>query len=332
MKIQSAEHAGISPEAALHLKQNRAATIPLRLTPWLARIARKKSSGRDAPVVAELQRQLAVTCNRHDFGDVAVLEFTPTLSRSNEAGDYAIFIHPGAYILGEAADPTAVLMADALGCPVLSVEYSLAPEHPYPRAIDECVAAYEAITTARGGRFSLIGMSSGGGLALALMQRLLRAGNRLPDAFCLLSPWSEARRLGDSSFANEGCDPLARWKGQLDKAAKAYAGKKSLDDPEISPLRAKDFLGFPPTMIVTGTRDLFLSQCVQLYWRLRKDHVSVDLRVWEGMWHGFFRLPQIPEADHCRDELANFVKSCLSIRTKSAVSSEIQRNSVAQTA
>ena len=252
MKNQRAEYAGISPEAVLHLKENRAAIVPLRLTSRLARIPRKKRAGRDAPVIAQLRPRLAVNCSRHVFGDVAVLECTPMLTRSNEAGDYAIFAHTGAYILGEAAEPTAVLMAHSLGCPVLSIKYSRAPEPPYSRALDECVAAYDAITAARICRVSPIGMSLGVCLALALVQRLRRAGKHLPSVLCHLSPCAETQRLGDSSFAAEGRDTLARWRRQLDKAAKAYACKTSLDNPKISPLRANDFLSLPPTMIVSG--------------------------------------------------------------------------------
>ena len=305
-----ASFAYLSPEAVRHLKRTRAARIPLPLSPWLARFIRKKVAERDAPVIADLLARLGVTVSRQSYGNVTVQKLVPLSSPTDTRGDYVICIHGGAFIVGQAVDLPTVQLAHALGCPVFSIEYSLAPEHPYPRAIEECLAAYEAIVSAQGSRFSLAGLSAGGGLALALMQRVRRSKLSLPRVLCLLAPWAELQRLGDSSFANEGRDSLIRWKGQLDKAAKAYAGKASLSEPEISPLQARDFNGFPPTMIISGTRDPLLSQAVQLYWKLRRDDVPVELRVWEGMWHAFFNEPDLPEASHCREELRGFIGQC----------------------
>jgi monoterpene epsilon-lactone hydrolase len=157
----------------------------------------------------------------------------------------------------------------------------------------------------------VIGASAGGSLALSMVQRLREKGSALPRAMALVTPWSELGPIGDTYEANEGRDPIIRWNGQLDQAAAAYAGLTSYDDPLISPIHADYDDTFPPSLITSGTRDLFLSNCVRLYWKLRRAGAQTELLVWEGMWHAFLGDPELPEAKECRDEIAAFLWKAL---------------------
>lgn len=198
-------------------------------------------------------------------------------------------------------------MADELQLPVLSIDYRLSPEVVYPAALDDCVRAYLGITAQRPRLPVLFGDSAGGGLVLALMQRLRDLDAVQPAALGLITPWTDLTPTGDSRVANDGRDPILTWHNQLDKAARAYAGTTPLDDPLVSPINATWDASLPPSVIMTGTRDLLLSDCVRLYWRLREAGARTELRVWEGMWHGFTGEPGIPEAEQCRREIATFL-------------------------
>ena len=133
----------------------------------------------------------------------------------------------------------------------------------------------------------------------------------IPAATALVTPWSDIRHVGDSFDSNNGRDPVITWKRQLDDAARVYVRGADARSPAISPVFGDFGPGFPPTMITTGTRDLFLSHSVRLYWALRDAGVPVELRVWEGMWHSFQSAPAIPEAIACRAEVAAFLTGAL---------------------
>ena len=102
-------------------------------------------------------------------------------------------------------------------------------------------------------------------------------------------------------------------------AAAAYAGDAPLDDPLVSPIYADSYEGFPPSIITTGTRDLFLSDCTRLYWAMRRAGVAVELRVWENLWHGFTGQHEVPEAADARAEVATFLLGELALAADAAL-------------
>jgi acetyl esterase/lipase len=205
---------------------------------------------------------------------------------------------------------TAPLAIDA-GARVVAVRYPLAPEHPYPAAVDTAEAVYRALLDELGDvPLVVAGESAGGNLALALTQRARAAGLRLPTALALLSPWSDLAFGGDSHRTDR--DPtLQMGTGELVVMADMYRGAAAVDDPLVSPIHA-DFTGFPPTLITTGTRDLLLSDCVRVHAGMETDGVDVTLRVWEGMWHVFEFYRELPEARASMAEVCAFVRSALS--------------------
>ena len=128
--------------------------------------------------------------------------------------------------------------------------------------------------------------SAGGGLILASTHKFKEFGLSLPGALLAGTPWSDLTETGDSNFTNEGIDNiLITYEGILEGAAELYAGNHELTDPLTSPVYG-DFNDFPPTYLVSGTRDLFLSNTVRVHRKLRTAGVEVDLNVYESSSHG----------------------------------------------
>jgi monoterpene epsilon-lactone hydrolase len=187
------------------------------------------------------------------------------------------------------------------GARVIAPDYRLAPEHPWPAALDDGFAVYRALAERT---FAILGESAGGNLSLAWMLKAKAEGLRLPRAAALLSPWCDLRNADDSLTFNDGRDPTLTRRNS-DIAAGYYAGRNNVDQPLISPINGMFDSGFPPVLISTGTRDLLLSQAVRLSQRLRDSGVTVDLQVWEGLWHVFEWYEDLPEAQQSIRQIAD---------------------------
>ncbi|MEY4608389.1 MAG: hypothetical protein RL625_606 [Gemmatimonadota bacterium] len=201
-----------------------------------------------------------------------------------------LYLHGGAYVAGRVEDfrPFATWLAARSGVAVFSLAYRLAPEHPFPAALDDALAAVRALR-AQGiapAQLAIVGDSAGGGLALATTLALREAGESLPAALALLSPFTDMAATGGSRLTNalrddvlslRHAEPLARW----------YAGSTPLEAPLLSPVRA-DLTGFPPTLIHVSDAEVLLDDATQLAERLRAVRVPVELEVWQGQphdWH-----------------------------------------------
>ena len=305
----------ISTEAQAFLDRNSAPSLPaLRMRPWLVRRVRHRLAQRDAPVIADIESRLITDVTRTETDGVPVVTIQPANAIPGSA-DYAIYVHGGAFMFGGAEDALGMLMADALGLEVVSLEYPLSPEEAYPAALDECVRAYENITGALGASCVLLGVSTGANLVLAMMQRIRERRLVRPVGIGLISPCVDLNPGGDSRMANAVRDPVARWRNQFDKAFASYARYAEVENPLVSPIQA-DFTGdYPPTIITTVTRDLFLSDSVRLSSQMRRAGLHPELRVSEGMWHAFLDQPDIPEAAEARQDVALFLNQALAANT-----------------
>ena len=301
----------ISIEAQAFLDRNRASSLPpMHRRAWLARRARERVAQREAPVIADIESRLITDVTRTETDGVPVVSIAPTNALPGSA-DYAIYVHGGAFMFGGAKDALGMLMADALGLEVVSLEYPLGPEEVYPAALDACMRAYENITGSLGASCVLLGASTGANLVLAMMQRVRERGLVRPAGIALISPCVDLHPAGDSRMANAVRDPVARWRNQFDKAFTTYARYAEVENPLVSPIYA-DFTGdYPPTIITTGTRDLFLSDSVRLSSHMRRAGLDPELRVHEGMWHAFLDQPDIPEAAQSRQDVALFLNQAL---------------------
>lgn len=211
-----------------------------------------------------------------------------------------LWIHGGGYILGcpEMDEQLLCRKADELGCLVVAVDYRLAPEHPYPAALDDCDAALGWILENAGelgvdlSMLVLGGASAGGGLAAALA---LRARDQRPGAItfqCLIYPMLDHRT---GTAATESAKDYWLWGEDHNRFAwKAYLGSNDLThgvSPFASPAAAKRLEGLPPTYLCIGDQDLFYEEDIDYAKRLRENGVAVELEVVPGAPHGFDKLP-----------------------------------------
>lgn len=296
----------ISEQAKKFITTTQAVPLDGPVTKQRAEQMRRKITARDTNL-SSLASRLQCAISNVRIGGVRVVRVAPDNIPPEQENRIALYIHGGGYVLKSALDGTALLMARQLNMPVYSIEYRLAPEHPFPAGVNDCTAVYRVLESRRqAGKIVVFGGSAGGGLALAMLLQAKRKGLPMPKALGLFSPWSDLSRTGDSYYANEGRDPVLNWEANLEYFASAYAGDANRNNPLLSPIHGK-YDGFPPTLIITGTRDLFLSNCVRLSRRMRLAGVDAELRVWEAMFHGFDLMPDLPEGRQARREMAKFL-------------------------
>jgi epsilon-lactone hydrolase len=203
----------------------------------------------------------------------------------------------------------AAELARRSGMQVLLPDYRLAPEHPYPAALDDCCAAYrwllgQGIAAAR---IAIAGDSAGGNLTLATLMRLQREGVALPACAAVLSPLTDFSGLSTSLEFNERADVMFT----LDAAAlirDPYVGAVPLDDPGVSPLYGQ-WRGLPPLLFHASASEMLLCDVVRAAERARAAGVSVRERVWPGLPHVFQMFRVLPEARAALDDIAAHLRS-----------------------
>jgi epsilon-lactone hydrolase len=213
-------------------------------------------------------------------------------------------IHGGALVMGGGELCALMATGPALGRDMLTwaIDYRMPPLHPYPAALDDCVAVYRKALQDRAPEDIFVGGgSAGGNLAAALLLRAKDEGLPMPAGLVLLSPEVDLTESGDSFYTNLGIDHVL---GQLTQVNLLYANGHNLADPYLSPLFG-DLTGFPPTFLQTGTRDLFLSNTVRMHRALRAAAVEAELHVWEAMPHG--GLGGSPEDAEIATEVRRFL-------------------------
>jgi epsilon-lactone hydrolase len=215
-----------------------------------------------------------------------------------------VYLHGGGYVLGspEVAVPITARLAGELD--VVSVDYRLAPEHPYPAGLEDALAVYRAVREERPELpVAVAGESAGAGLAVALAVRLLAAGEPRPDALALFSPHLDhgPRPKRRRRAAGEDVDAsAAEW------LAAAYCGTTDRRDPGVSPLRAH-LGGLPPVLVQVGGAESLLEQSIRFARRARQAGVDVTLDVWDGLWHAWHYHRRLPEADQALLEARLFL-------------------------
>ncbi len=261
--------------------------------------------------MADTRRKLAVRLDEKVVGGVRVFELTPENIRRENEHRILVHLHGGGFVYfpGEAGTMEATLMAAYAGYRVLSVDYRLAPEFPYPAALDDAISVYRALVQEKDPRrIAVFGTSAGGNLTLALMLRAKAEGLALPGAIGPGTPWSDLTRAGggDTMETLEWIDGnLVSYNGYISHSAIAYASGNDMADPLISPLRG-DFQGLPPAILTSGTRDLFLSLTCLTHRKLRQADVVAELHVYEGMAHGQYLNPWPPESKEVYTEIGSF--------------------------
>jgi len=203
------------------------------------------------------------------------------------ASDVVLYFHGGGYDLGSIASHRALAaqIGVAAGARVLIVDYRLAPENKFPAAVEDAVASYRWLLSQgyNAGNIVLAGDSSGGGMAAAALVYLRDSGDPMPAGALLLSPHVDLEMTGDSLKTVAWRDPMVRV-GPLRKEIASYLGAADPRDPLASPIYA-DLKGLPPLYIQVGTVEVVLDDSRRLAERARADQVSVELDIWDGMFH-----------------------------------------------
>jgi acetyl esterase/lipase len=222
-------------------------------------------------------------------GDCQVHIATPPDLAAPRAAYAFMDIHGGGLVFGAGrfAQAMAVFRAAALGCRVFSVDYRVPPAHPYPAALEDCLAAYRHLLAGHApAQIAISGLSAGGNLAAAMLLRGRDEGLPMPAAALLMTPELDLTESGDSFHTNRIID-VALPEG-LPRANALYANGADLAQPYLSPLFGDFAPGFPPTFLQTGTRDLFLSNTVRMHRALLAAKQVAELHVWEAMPHAGF--------------------------------------------
>lgn len=222
-----------------------------------------------------------------------------------------LHLHGGAYVMGSPRTHRGLAAALSRACraPVVVPDYRLAPEHPFPAAVDDAVAVWHWLTEVQGvdpARIAVTGDSAGGGLGLALMVRLRDEGHALPACYAGMSPWTDLAGTGASMVTHDGLDPWLT-AALVAPAGRRYAGEAPLDHPWVSPLYA-DLTGLPPLLLHVGEREILLDDARRLVDRARAAGVDASVGVFPGMWHVFHVFPGLPEARRAVAEIGGFVR------------------------
>lgn len=215
------------------------------------------------------------------------------LERPHKRRRVILYCHGGGYTSGGLgfSKVLASKLTRATGLDVLAFDYRLAPEHPYPAAVEDAQAAWDHLMRLGFGARDVVlaGDSAGGNMALVLCLRLRAEGRMLPGALLLMSPWTDMTCSGESLTERADIDPVLTPE-YIYAVREAYAGGLDPAQPELSPLLA-DLAGLPPTLIQVGTHEILFSDAERLAERMKAAGTECRLEVWEGMWHDFQMYP-----------------------------------------
>ena len=249
-------------------------------------------------MMAPFLKTMPVTVEKSVMAGVTVYIGTPNALPADNRAKVNFAIHGGGLVLlgGEAVAFDAAASAMRGNCRSVSLDYRMPPDHPYPAALDDCMAVYRALLTRHEAPDIFIsGSSAGGNLAGAVCLRIRDEGLPLPAAVLLMTPELDLTESGDSFQTLRDIDVVLK-KG-LPEFNALYAGGHDLSHPYLSPLFGDFSKGYPPTFIQTGTRDLFLSNSARMHRALCNVGIPAELHVWEAMPHGGFGGMSPEDAD-----------------------------------
>ena len=290
-------------------RQNQLLRAPKNRQAWSAYL--RELDGLDRDRIKALRERFPVDVRTEIQGGVHVRWISKSGAKSTE--DLLVHIHGGAYVAGagESGIGEAILMTHHSGLPVVSIDYRMPPEHPFPTAVEDCVAVWSSLVQSRNPEtMAFFGTSTGGALVLSTVIHSRDLGLPLPAAVAASTPWSDLTETGDSYFTNRFIDcAVPFYDGLLAAAAQIYAGPDNCRHPLASPVYA-NVTGLPPTVLITGTRDLFLSCTVRMHRALRQAGVLADLHVFEGISHGqLIGLCDSEESREAFGEVTRFFKA-----------------------
>ena len=280
----------------------------LRSGPSLAELSIEEQRAAFDMLTSQFQPAEDVRCERVDAGGVPG-EWITTPEAAHERVVY--YLHGGGYVMGSINTHRELIsrISRAAGARALAIDYRLAPENPFPAAVEDCTAAYRWLlsTGVDPARLVIAGDSAGGGLTVDTLVALRDAGEPLPAAAVCLSPWVDLEQVGESMTAKAEVDPLIQWEVGV-RWAKAYLGDAHPRTPLAAPLHA-DLTGLPSLLIQVGTEEALLDDSTRLAERAKAAGVDVALEVWDDMIHVWqFFAAMLPEGQQAIDRIGEFIR------------------------
>ena len=253
-------------------------------------------------------RLAGVSASAVDAGGVSAEWITPD---GADLQRVVLYLHGGGYLLGSVSSHRAMLerLAKAVGSRVLALNYRLAPEAPFPAAVDDACAGYRWLR-AQGiaaKHIAIAGDSAGGGLTLATLLALRDAGDAMPGCAVPISPWTDMEGSGASMQTRAAVDPMVQ-KGPLTEMASAYLHGADAKNPLASPLYG-DFKGLPPMLIQVGDAETLLDDTTRIEPKLKAAGVDVTVEVWDEMihvWHLF--APMLDKGQEAIERIGTYVR------------------------
>jgi acetyl esterase/lipase len=243
----------------------------------------------------------AIRREARDLGGVPTDVFTPDDARPGAV----LYLHGGGYVIGSRVSHGGIAgnLAAAARRRTALPDYRLGPEHPFPAAVDDAIAAYRALLEDHPARqLAVAGDSAGGGLTLATLLALRDRGIDLPATAVCLSPWTDLRCTTKSMRTRADVDPICR-SGKLRHMADLYLGGADPATPLASPALA-DFTGLPPLLLQVGDAEVLLDDSIAVERRARAAGVDVELEVWDDMVHVFQAfVGLLPDAQRAMDRI-----------------------------
>jgi len=243
------------------------------------------------------------------FEDIQAEGLSITRSCHGDNPDGVIlYFHGGGYIIGSPRTHRGITgyLAKFSGAMVIAPDYRLAPENPFPAALDDAETVYCALLDEGHppSTIALAGDSAGGGLAIALAMRLRDKGLPLPASLMVFSPWTD---LSNQHLYAPECEPVLQ-KPWIDKAARLYCGHEPVSNPLISPVHG-DLSGLPPLLIQVGSQEILLNDAQRLADAANRDSVDTRLEIHNSLWHVFqVHTGQLDRATDALETAAAFIR------------------------
>jgi acetyl esterase/lipase len=226
-----------------------------------------------------------------------------------------LYVHGGGYVIGSALTHRRLCedIARAGGCAVLNLDYRLAPEHPFPAAVDDAIEGLKFIQGngpdgegAADATF-VAGDSAGGGLTIATLLTAREQGVDQPNAAVGISAWTDLAITGETIQTRAGVDPLITDESLVSGMAQTYLGDADAEDPLASPLYA-DYAGLPPLLLQVGDHEVLLSDTTRVTEKARAAGVDVTEEVWDEMFHVWHQFaPMLPEGQQAIERIGEFI-------------------------
>lgn len=228
-----------------------------------------------------------------------------------EANRVILYLHGGGYVLGSIASHRglAANLSKATQGRVLLIDYRLAPEHPFPAAVEDATTAYRWLVKdgVDPARLTVAGDSAGGGLTVATLVALRESGDSLPAAGVCISPWVDMEAIGESMTTRSGRDPMVQREGLLNFAG-MYLNGADPRSPLAAPLYA-DLKGIPPLLIQVGTAETLYDDSIRLVERARESGVDAVMEPWDEMVHIWLMFaPFLPEGQQAVERIGEYMR------------------------